>query len=169
LKFHDPISVSETFCTVFAPVFPTSSQPDVQWPGRDSGGPAADTIHRDPPRASSPGWSDDDSEEEIMASDRIRELNDALRRTFVGGRIVTTMGVDELSDEDKAAALSKVRSFEQFDRDNDPYGEHDFGNFEHAGVRYFFKIDLYEEPDVKDTNGEAVITRVLTIMLAEEY
>ena len=31
------------------------------------------------------------------------------------------------------------------------------------------KIDLYEEPDVKDANGEPVVTRVLTIMLAEEY
>jgi hypothetical protein len=31
------------------------------------------------------------------------------------------------------------------------------------------KIDLYEEPDVKDSNGEPAVTRVLTIMLAEEY
>jgi hypothetical protein len=28
---------------------------------------------------------------------------------------------------------------------------------------------LYEEPDVKGANGEPVVTRVLTIMLAEEY
>jgi hypothetical protein len=26
-----------------------------------------------------------------------------------------------------------------------------------------------EEPDVKDANGEPVITRVLTLLLAEEY
>jgi hypothetical protein len=31
------------------------------------------------------------------------------------------------------------------------------------------KIDLYEEPDVKGANEEPVVTRVLTIMLAEEY
>ena len=30
-------------------------------------------------------------------------------------------------------------------------------------------MDLYEKPDVKDANGEPVITRVLTVMLAEEY
>ena len=30
-------------------------------------------------------------------------------------------------------------------------------------------LDLYEEPDVKNPNGEPVVTRVLTIMLAEEY
>jgi hypothetical protein len=29
--------------------------------------------------------------------------------------------------------------------------------------------DLYEEPGVKDANGEPVVTRVLTLMLAEEY
>jgi hypothetical protein len=31
------------------------------------------------------------------------------------------------------------------------------------------EIDLYEEPDVKDSNGEPVVNRVLTIMLADEY
>jgi len=28
---------------------------------------------------------------------------------------------------------------------------------------------LYEEPEVKDSNGEPVVNRVLTIMLADEY
>jgi len=28
---------------------------------------------------------------------------------------------------------------------------------------------LYEDPDVKDDNGNPAVTRVLTIMLAEEY
>jgi hypothetical protein len=30
-------------------------------------------------------------------------------------------------------------------------------------------IDLYEEPEVKSPNGDPVVNRVLTIMLAEEY
>ena len=50
-----------------------------------------------------------------------------------------------------------------------PHEEHDFGSFEAEGETIFFKIDLYEEPDVKNPNGEPVVTRVLTIMLAEEY
>jgi hypothetical protein len=28
---------------------------------------------------------------------------------------------------------------------------------------------LYEEPEVKDSNGERIVNRVLTIMLADEY
>jgi hypothetical protein len=35
-------------------------------------------------------------------------------------------------------------------------------------TRLSCKIDLYEEPDVKGANEEPVVTRVLTIMLAEE-
>jgi hypothetical protein len=135
----------------------------VKWP---------DTICRDPPRASSPEWSGADSEEEIMTSDRICELNDALRRTFSGGRIMMTNRVDALPDDDKAAVLNKVRSFNDFDGDNDPYGQHDFGNVEHDGIEYFFKIDYYA-PDMQcgseDPADPKRTVRVLTIMRADEY
>ena len=33
----------------------------------------------------------------------------------------------------KAAAIRKVVDFDDFNEDNDPYGEHDFGSFELAG------------------------------------
>ena len=100
---------------------------------------------------------------------RIRELNDAFRRTFSGGKVVMTAGVDALPDMVKAAALKKAATFGQFNEDNDPHGEHDFGSFELCGRKFFWKIDLYEEPGVKDKSGEPVVTRVLTIMLASEY
>ena len=107
-----------------------------------------------------------------MKSDRICELNDALRRTFSGGRIMMTIGVDTLPEDDKAAVLGKVRSFEQFNPDNDPYGQHDFGSIEHEGVRYFFKIDYYA-PDMQSGSDHpedpAFTVRVLTIMRADEY
>ena len=102
-------------------------------------------------------------------AERIRDLNDAFRRTFCGGRVLVTAGVAALEDEDKATVLGLVRAFKAFGPDNDPRGEHDFGIIEHAGASYMWKIDLYEEPDVKDANGEAVVTRVLTLMLAEDY
>jgi hypothetical protein len=100
---------------------------------------------------------------------RIRQLNDAFRRTFSGGRVTLTSGVDALPDMVKAQALQLVRVFDYFNEDNDPHGEHDFGSFELADHKFFWKIDLYEEPDVKDANRELVVTRVLTLMLAEEY
>lgn len=100
---------------------------------------------------------------------RIRELNDTFRKTFAGGTVVMSASVAALPDMVKSAALPKVAEFDAFDADNDPHHEHDFGSFELAGDKYFFKIDLYEEPDVKSANGEPLVTRVLTIMLAEEY
>jgi hypothetical protein len=56
------------------------------------------------------------------------------------------------------AAAINVQNFADFSADNDPYGEHDFGSFEVAGETFFWKIDLYEEPDVKGANGEPVVT-----------
>ncbi len=104
-----------------------------------------------------------------MNTQRIRELNDAFRSTFGGGRVVMTSSVDELPPMVKAEALHKVATFTEFTEDNDPHGEHDFGTFELVSRRFFWKIDLYEEPGVKGPDGEPVVTRVLTLMLAEDY
>ena len=41
--------------------------------------------------------------------------------------------------------------------------------FDVAGRKIFWKIDLYEEPEVKGADGQRATTRVLTIMLAEEW
>ena len=86
-----------------------------------------------------------------------------------GGQVFLTAGVHELPDMVKAAAIQRVATFDAFTEDNDPYGEHDLGSFDLWGRRFFWKIDLYEEPGVKDKSGEPVVTRVLTIMLASEY
>jgi len=105
-------------------------------------------------------------------SERIRQLNDSLRQTFAGGRIVITEGVDALNSEIKAKVLQQVRNYDRFDRDNDPHGEHDFGNFEIVGERFFFKIDYYNpamEGGSEDPAEPAKTTRVLTVMKVEEY
>ncbi len=68
--------------------------------------------------------------------------------------------------------LQAVAKFDSFDEDNDPYGEHDFGALEVEGERLFWKVDYFDRslaagsPDPADP---LVTTRVLTIMLAEEY
>jgi hypothetical protein len=66
----------------------------------------------------------------------------------------------------------RSRIFDSFTPDNDPYGEHDFGAFEHEGQRIFWKIDYYA-PDMEhgseDPADPKQTVRVLTIMLASEY
>jgi hypothetical protein len=105
-------------------------------------------------------------------SERIRELNDSFRRTFTGGVVVITQGVEALASEVKAEVLQRVRQFDRFDRENDPHGEHDFGNFEIANRRFFFKVDYYNlemDGGSEDPADPAKTTRVLTVMKAEEY
>jgi hypothetical protein len=105
-------------------------------------------------------------------TDRIRSLNDDFRGTFLGGRILLTPAVQELSAEAHAALLQTVRTFSDFNADNDPHHEHDFGSIEHNGQTYFFKIDYYA-PDMEggseDPADPQKTTRVLTIMRADEY
>ena len=105
-------------------------------------------------------------------TDRIRALNDAFRRTFVGGAVMITQGVEAMPLDQRRSLLQKIRSFDAFSEDNDPHQEHDFGSIDEAGVRCFFKIDYYDrktEFGSPDPADPAVTTRVLTIMLADEY
>lgn len=104
-----------------------------------------------------------------MSTERIRELNDAFRTTFQGGRVFLTASVEALPSDVSAMAIRKVATFDDFDPDSDPHHEHDFGSFDLVGHHFFWKIDLYEEPSVKDSDGEPLVTRVLTIMLAEDW
>jgi len=104
-----------------------------------------------------------------MSAGRIRELNDQLRRTFLGGKVVTTKGIDALPRDVKVGVMLKIAWFSEFSAENDPHGEHDFGSVEVDGHKVFWKIDLYEDPEVKGADGQSAATRVLTIMLAEEW
>jgi hypothetical protein len=106
--------------------------------------------------------------------DRIRKLNDALRTSFDPklGKIFLTSGVDALASDVKARAIRKVATFSDFSPDNDPHNEHDFGNFELAGQSFFWKIDCYDSTlafGSDDPSDPEQTTRVLTLMLAEEY
>jgi hypothetical protein len=103
---------------------------------------------------------------------RIQELNDAFRKSFVGGRVMITEGVDAMSQDDKMVLLMKVRTFDDFSPDNDPRHEHDFVNVEHDGTRYFGKIDYYApglDGGSEDPSDPVRTVRVLTIMRADEY
>jgi hypothetical protein len=105
-------------------------------------------------------------------NNRIAALNDAFRRTLIGGRLVMTAGIRALPRKMQAAIIEQLRSFEEFDADNDPDGYHNGGRFEHCGRTILWHIDLDErgyywnKPDPADP---AKHTFVLTIFLAEEY
>jgi Protein of unknown function (DUF3768) len=109
---------------------------------------------------------------ETGKTQRIRVMNDNFRGTFLGGTVVLTQGVAGMPLDVKAEALLKVKRFSEFTRDNDPYGEHDFGHFEIAGETFYWKIDYYD-PDCQngseDPSDPDKTRRVLTIMLAAEY
>ncbi len=100
---------------------------------------------------------------------RIRALNDELRQNLPNAHAVLTAGVAALGPEAVARIVKTIAVYDDFCHANDPYEEHDFGSFEADCHLIFLKIDLYEEPNVKDANGEPLVNRVLTIMLAEEY
>ncbi len=103
---------------------------------------------------------------------RIRDLNDALRRTFLGGRVMITSGVADLPHDVKATALRLVASFNKFTDENDPHAEHDFGSFVLADCTFLWKIDYYDERcefGSKDPADSERTTRMLTLMLSSEY
>jgi Protein of unknown function (DUF3768) len=101
---------------------------------------------------------------------KLRALNDSLRTTFNGGRIVATPGI--LARTDRIEIFDKIRTFDQFTPDSDSHSERDFGAIEIDGQLIFWKIDCYDvdlqfgSPDPCDP---AVTARVMTILLASEY
>jgi Protein of unknown function (DUF3768) len=102
----------------------------------------------------------------------IRSLNDDFRRAFIGGAIVITSGVEAQPEALRRTLLKKIREFVTFDADNDPHDEHDFGSIDEAGLKFFWKIDYYDRrmaAHSPDPANPDLTTRVLTIMLAEEY
>ena len=108
----------------------------------------------------------------VSTIERIRELNDDFRRTFVGGAVMITAGVEAMPNEQRRSLLAKVRAFDSFTEDTDPHGEHDFGAVDEGEVRCFWKIDYYDREMTMhsgDAADPAVTTRVLTVMLADEY
>ncbi|WP_426422524.1 DUF3768 domain-containing protein [Bradyrhizobium genosp. A] len=103
---------------------------------------------------------------------KVQQLNDAFRKTLTGGRTCFTAGVSALGEPFTTKTLALVRSFDVFTTENDPYGEHDFGSITIDETKLFWKIDYYDlslQYGSNDPSDPAQTSRVLTIMLAEEY
>ena len=105
-------------------------------------------------------------------SSKIAALNDQARQTFTGCRVLITQGIHALGPAQVAQVLDAVRRFDEFTADNDPYAEHDFGRVCVGGAVIFWKFDYYD-PDLQmaslDAADPTITTRVLTIMMADEY
>ena len=105
-----------------------------------------------------------------MNTEKIRELNDQARQTLSGCRVMVTQGVQQIGRLDKI--LRAVKQFSDFNPNNDPYGEHDFGKINLFGETIFWKFDYYDhtlEFGSEDPSDPAMTCRVLTIMLSREY
>ncbi len=111
-------------------------------------------------------------EEAIGRANRIAALNDGLRRTMISGRVMLTRGVACLPRPQIDEILEAIRTYDDLTPDNDPYGERDFGVIESGAHTIYWKIDCYDldltyaSPDPADPT---VTSRVLTVMLADEY
>ncbi|MBK8009715.1 MAG: DUF3768 domain-containing protein [Rhizobiales bacterium] len=104
--------------------------------------------------------------------DRIRELNDQLRKSLTGGRVLMTPGIVALGPESVERIVKAITVFDDFCTENDPYTEHDFGALDVEEKKVFFKIDYYDKAfrnHSPDPSDPAVTERVITLMLAEEY
>jgi len=103
----------------------------------------------------------------------IKTLNDNFRKTFTGGQVLLTAGIDSLPTDDVANILQFVQNFTDFTPDNDPYGEHDFGSFIYNDNKIFWKIDYYDRFNThfasENPADPSITKRILTIILAEEY
>lgn len=102
----------------------------------------------------------------------IQKLNDALRTSGEGGQVFLTSGLKALDEFTLAKIIGAVKTFEDFNPDNDPYGEHDCAVVNVDNQDIIWKIDYYNldynggSPDPADPK---VTRRVLTIMLSKEY
>ena len=90
------------------------------------------------------------------------------------GEFYITAGIAALTPEQIIEIWARVRAFNDFTPDNDPYGEHNFGAFETEGVgKIFWKIDYYADEQLKwgseNPDDPTQTYRVLTVLLAEEY
>lgn len=106
------------------------------------------------------------------ALSKVAELNDALRKTFVGGNVVTTAAVAAMSDAARAKVLTAVQHFGDFNADNDPHGEHDCAFITVEGEQYFFKLEYYDPTmqfGSEDPADPSQATRVLTIGTAADF
>jgi hypothetical protein len=82
------------------------------------------------------------TETKSTQTDRIRVLNDELRKDFDQGHAVMTTGIAALGAEAVARIVNTIEVYDDFCHANDPYQEHDFGAFEAEGHTTFSRSSI---------------------------
>lgn len=116
--------------------------------------------------------AEQNSRASLCHAESVVELNDRLRTRGLGGLLVVTTGVRQLEQYEPRRLLEALRDYNDFNPENDPHGEHDFGKLELFGTTLFWKIDYFDlmfERASPDPANPDVTNRVLTIMRADEY
>ena len=106
--------------------------------------------------------------------EKIARLNDKARKGLLPGstKVLLTREVTALPEDALERLVAAVKTFDAFSKDNDPYGERDFGSIDLEGERYFWKIDYYDRSlrfGAEDPSDTTETVRVLTLMHASEY
>lgn len=102
---------------------------------------------------------------------KIAELNDAFRAGRASGKIFMTIGVLNLVRDRIGELLLAIRSSDDFNHDNDPWGERDIGAVKWDDGHVFWKIEYFDKEmrfGSEDPADETVTTRAMTILLASE-
>lgn len=105
-------------------------------------------------------------------TEMIRRLNDEARRSFKNVQVMLTLGIRMKSEKEVAEILERVRTFNDFNKNNDVYGEHDYLSFDYKGEKIIAKIDYYDQNYryiSKNPADPTMTNRVLTIMTGSEW
>jgi len=102
-------------------------------------------------------------------NDNFRNL--VLQKALDYGKAVISRTFNVLDEELKQEAYEKIREFTDFNEDNDPYNEHEFGKLSISnGDNLYWKIDYYADSNCElGTLHKAEAYLVLTIMILEDY
>ena len=109
---------------------------------------------------------------DTLSQNKICDLNDMLRKELKGGTIIQTNAYAALNIDIRNEFLNLIRAKDEFDPDDDPYGEHDFGSESIGSITVFWKIDYFDNMMSglsADPSDPSMTKRVMTLMLASEY
>ena len=108
-----------------------------------------------------------------LTKDEIAKANDKFRSKILRGiakdtegkAIVTKTILETLTTIEQIQAFAKVIKYDDFNKDNDPYGTHEFGTFEFKEHQIMWQIDnfeneecLYGHPEDSDEPGYKILT-----------